>query len=103
MNNQNSFLKSMAGSAKTGTWVFGIFAILELASMLVERIFNALSVPVWNARDRYIAKQKASEEEIIETDEYPTAEEMFATLSAELQLRFVLSIEDKRGGKGVPR
>ena len=104
MNNQNSFLKSMAGSAKTGTWVFGIFSLLELASVLVEKLFYAMSVPVWNAWDRYAAKTKAAP--AVDSgdggeEKYPSGEEMFASLPAEFQLRYAMHVEDERGKKGT--
>lgn len=82
----NSIVDMLTRSAKQGTFFFAIYSILDFFSKIIERIFDMLSQPVWDAYRKYTGKSGSTNEE----DGYPSAEEMFATLDPATQLKFKL-------------
>ncbi|MCU0849537.1 MAG: hypothetical protein MUD12_16765 [Spirochaetes bacterium] len=105
MNNQfskrDSLLNSINSGIKTGTAVFGVIECLDLVAGLVDKLLYAMSVPVWNAWDKYTGKKAGNSIKKNDDAGCPSAEEMFASLSAEDQLRFRLAIRDYQRKHGL--
>jgi len=92
---KDTIFDSLASGAKTGTGAFIIFSILESASDAINGLFRVMAKPIWDAYDKRTQAPKVSNSKELMATNYPSAEEMFASLSPEDQLRFKLDMQAK--------